>query len=167
MSLANRIIRDSNSKITVHPNPDNPDGRLLYRCVRIAEPSASEIPYMIGDYNTVFPLKKGEVLELVEHGEDPVFCTVDGWQPKFTVYVKAKKNTTELSFSTNPGINLSRVMIEDPQKRLYCLGTSGTLDSKAVWLLPSDISFSKSKENSNWHIRLDRYSSCIYDFVIE
>lgn len=166
MPLANRIIRD-NTKITVRPDPDHPDRRLLYRSVKIAESSVSVIPYTIGDYNTVFPLKKGEVLELAEQGEEPEFCTVDGWQPKFTIYVRPKKDGTELSFSTNPGINLSRVMVEDPQKRRYYLGMSGTLDHKDVWLLPPDISFSKNKENSSWHIRLDRYSSCIYDYVIE
>jgi hypothetical protein len=112
-------------------------------------------------------LKRGEVLELKEEGEEPVLYTTEFYQPKFTVHVKQKKERTELSFSTNPGINLSRVLIEDPQKHLYYLGTAGTLDEKDVWLLPNDISFSKNKENSSWHIRLDRYSSLYYDFVIE
>lgn len=168
MSLSNRVdLKDDHSVVMVRPNPDHPDLKLLYRYIKLTDSAVSVTKFLIGEYNTAFPIKKGEVLELMEEGEAPVLYTVDHWNPSFTVFVKSKKDMTELKLSTNPGISISRILIEDPQKRLYYLGTKGTLDEREIWYLPPDIVFSKNKENASWHIRLDRYSSCNYDYVIQ
>ena len=160
-------LRDNDTKVVVKPDPEKPACQLLYRYVRLTENVSTDKPFADCEYFAVLPLRKGEVLELKEDGEESVLKPLDNYHPKFKLHVRIKHGVTEISFSTNPGLSLSRIMLEDPQKRVYSLGTSGTLDEKNVWYLPADAAFSKNAESSSWHIKLDRYSCCIYEYVIE
>ena len=167
MSLLDRIeMRDNETKLIVRPKDDGSEHRLQYRYIKITDPVSNIVGFSDGDYNTIFSMKKGEVLELREE-EEIVYKTVENYQPSFKVYVRTKKDTAELSFSTNQGLNLSRIIIEDPQKRVYPLGVNGKLDEHDIWYLPVDAAFSKNRENASWHIVLDQYSNCVYDYTIE
>ena len=167
MSLSSRIdFIDNDKKLLVRPDPQNPNRKLRCRSVNLKKSIYEEIPFQEIAYGSPVTLVKGVVLELKEDdGESELRSFV--YQPRFTLRVHAEKGRTAISFSSNDGIHLSRVMLEDPQKRLYFLGASGTLDEKNVWYLPGDVSFSKDGDGSNWHIKLDKYSSCVYEYNID
>lgn len=168
MSIKNRVIwKENGAKISIQKDTEKDAPKLWYRYVKLSEPAGSESKFSEGSYDMEFTLKKGEVLEMKEEGEDAVFLSPDNYHPRFSFRAKSKKGATEITFSTNPGLNLSRVRIEDPQKRIYYLATNGTLEDGQVWYLPPDAMFSKNPGTVAWHILLDAYSAEIYDYLME
>ncbi len=168
MSLNNRIeMLDSATKVTVRPDPMNPDRQLWYRVIKLDESVITDQPFVKCGYHTVLELRKGEVLELKEDEGESILKAPDNFRPKFSVSVHPVREGSELSLSTNAGLHISRVMLEDPQKQRYVLGMTGTLNENNKWYLPQDVSFSKSKEGNGWHIKLDIYSDFVYQYVIK
>lgn len=168
MSLNNRIeMLDNASKVAVRPDPMNPDRQLWYRIIKLDESVVTDQPFAKCAYHTVLELRNREVLELKEDDGESILKAPDNFRPKFSVSVHSVREGSELSLSTNAGLHISRVMLEDPQKQRYVLGMTGTLNEKNTWYLPQDVSFSKSKEGNGWHIKLDKYSDFVYQYVIK
>lgn len=187
MSLADRIIQRSQQRrsiILVSPDPERPDMSLYYRIIDLSKavkpPTYSQGHFLAASYETEYPAESGKIYEfqegkaLPESDRDTVLkdnqvCRVNpnNYQGYFTFSFKEQKNAVKVWFSDNQKLNLSRIVLVDPDNRRYPLGVDGTLNSKQTWLLPKGTVFSRGEQQGKWHVELDAYSKMVFDIRVE
>ena len=161
----NSRIRVSGPKVEVIADPDRPNNRLYYRVVNLYQSASSTNEFQEALYPFQYDLKNGQVLELKE-GEEVSLQYLD-------VHKKLKMKQVQchgflqISFLANSDLHLSRIQLEDPQKRRYSLGTAGVINEKDRWYLPDDAVFSKNPNKTCWHVLLDRYSECLFELSFD